>query len=84
MPSDAEASINRIRELNEQVIDMAKQSGSMALDAYEKNLAAWLDLQKRVASASPLDFVSDMANTQAEMVQSISSAFVSMARQAMK
>lgn len=85
---DAAAAINatvqRITELNEQLLASAKSSGSVALEAYEKALRSMLDLQEKAAGATQLDWVTNIAATHAKFVQEVSTAFVDAARQALK
>lgn len=74
----------RIRDLNEKVIQLAKESGQASLDAYEKALQSLLDLEKATASHSQLDWVSALANTHAKFVQDITGTFIGLAREALK
>jgi hypothetical protein len=46
----ADDAVQRIRELNEQIIAAAKQTGRVSLDAYERALKDLLDFEQKVAT----------------------------------
>jgi hypothetical protein len=71
----------RIRELNERLIESAKAAGASTLDAYEKVLQNLLDLEKRLAGATQLDWVSALAQTHAAMVRDLAVAYSKAARE---
>lgn len=79
-----EESAERIRALNEKMIEAAKQSGTTSLDAYEKTLANLVDLEQKAADASQLDWVSALAKAHTSFVTEISTAFTTAARDALK
>ena len=81
---DLDATIARIRELNEKVIDAAKKSGNLSLDAYERTLEGLVDFERQVGDASQLDFVSALAKAHATFVTEVSTAFTAVARDALK
>lgn len=81
---DFEAAAERVRELNEKMIDAAKKSGNLSLDAYEKTLQGLVDFEEKAAGASQLDFVNALAKAHATFVTDVSSAFTSAARDALK
>jgi len=82
MPSNETA--NRIRELNEKLIQLAKESGQSSLDTYEKALQSMVDFEKSVASRSQLDWVTGLANTHAKFVQDLTGFYIKAAREALK
>ena len=76
----AEASVAKIRELNERAISLTRDAGQSALDAYQRALEAIVSLEQKVAGATQLEWVSALVRTQAEFTQSIGEAYLSAAR----
>jgi hypothetical protein len=79
-----EETANRIRELNEKLIQLAKESGQSSLDTYEKALQSLIDFEKSVGSSSQLDWVTGLANTHAKFVQDLTGFYIKAAREALK
>jgi hypothetical protein len=79
-----EATITRIQELNERLIESSKNAGRVALDAYESALTSIFDFQAQIADASPLEWVSALAATHAQFIKDISAAYVKAARDNIK
>lgn len=82
--SAVDETANRIRELNENLIQLAKESGQSSLDTYEKALQSLVDFEKSVASRSQLDWVTGLANTHAKFVQDLTGFYIKAAREALK
>lgn len=80
----AEATIGRIREVNEKLIETAKASGHVALGSYEKALQSMLDFQKQMANASQVEWLNTLATTQVQFVQDLSDAYTRAARELLK
>jgi hypothetical protein len=81
---DLEAATERIRELNERILEASRKAGDTYVDAYEKTLKTIADLQERVGEASPVDWVTTMANTQADLLRNFAQAYADAARKALK
>lgn len=81
---NADEAAERIRELNEKLINAAKQSGNVSLDAYEKTLKDMLDFSQKAAGATQLDFVQAITQAHAAYIGDISKAFTTAAREALK
>ena len=79
-----EETADRIRELNEKLIQFAKESGQGTLDTYEKSLQSMLDFEKSLAGRSQLDWVTALANTHAKFVQDLTGFYIKAARDALK
>jgi hypothetical protein len=79
-PRGYEDAAERIRDLNERIIESSKAAGLTSLDAYEKALKSLVDFEQKVAGASQLDWVSALASTYATFVQDVSSAYTKAAR----
>lgn len=76
----AEAAAERIREMNERMIEKSKEAGLASLDAYEKALSSMVDLQEQTAGASQLEWVNALATAHARYVQDVSKAYTDAAR----
>jgi hypothetical protein len=76
--------VGRIRELNEKLVQFAKQQGQVSLDAYEKALQSLVDFEKAAASTSQFDWLSGLANTHAKFVQDITGSYLKLASEALK
>src|SRR3981081_3381122 len=83
LPSAAEAT-QRIRDLNERLIESSKTAGLVTLDAYEKALQSLVDFEEKVASATQLDWVSALATTHAKFITDVSAAYTNATRDLLK
>ncbi len=81
---DVEAAADRIRNLNERIIDSAKKAGGVYLDTYEKSLTSIADFQETVGGASGVEWVAAVANSQANFTRSMAEAYTSAAREVLK
>ena len=79
-----EEAADRIRALNEKLLAMAKKTGNANLDAYEKALSNFVDLQQQVAGATNLDWVNTVVKAQTDFLSEISAAYTAAARDALK
>jgi hypothetical protein len=79
-----DAAADRARALNEKLIVTAKKSGTASLDAYEKGLTTFVDIQQKVAGASQLDWVSAVVQAQTDFLTEVSAAYTSAAREVLK
>src|SRR4051812_25740870 len=52
---NVEAAAERIRDLNERIIESGKKAGNVYLDIYEKTLGTIADYQEKVADQSQID-----------------------------
>jgi hypothetical protein len=75
-----EDAAQRVRELNERIIESSRTAGLTGLDAYEKTLTSLVTFETDVAGASQLDWVSALAKTHAAFVQDVSAAYTKAAR----
>ena len=76
-----EEAAERIRALNERLIESARSAGNTTLDAYEKALKSLVDFEEKVAGATQLEWVSALAQTHAAFVRDVSSAYTRAARE---
>ena len=77
---DAEAMAERIRALNEQILEAGRSAGGAYLDMYAQTLKGIADYQQRVGGASQVDWVSNFANAQADFMRQMAEAYSSAAR----
>jgi hypothetical protein len=86
MPGTAgvEETVQRIRQLNERLLESARAAGQASLDAYEKALKSLVDFEQRVGDASQLEWVSALASAHAKFIQDVTESFTSAARQMLK
>jgi chemotaxis protein histidine kinase CheA len=69
----------RIRELNERLIECTMAQGNRTLDAYERALTTLVDLAE-TASATPLEWLATLAETHADFIRDVSSAYTAAVR----
>lgn len=80
LPSVEEAT-QRIRDLNERLIEASKSVGLVTLDAYEKALQSLVDFEEKVASASQIDWISALATTHAKFISDVSASYTKAVRE---
>jgi hypothetical protein len=76
--------VERIRDLNERILESGKKAGTVYLDAYEKSLSSIADFQDRVADASQIEWVSAVANAQANFTREIAKSYSAAGRDLLK
>jgi hypothetical protein len=79
-----EETTERIRTLNEKIIESAKSTGGTTLDAYEKALSNMLDFENKVAGASQIDWISSLAKAHTDFVSDVTGAYTKAARDMLK
>lgn len=75
---------DRIRELNERIIDAAGEAGSAYLDIYERTLASIAGYQEQLAAATPVDWLQSVIEAQATFTREIGDLYASTARELIK
>ncbi|HST85624.1 MAG TPA: hypothetical protein VLL08_28050 [Kineosporiaceae bacterium] len=81
---DVEETVQRLKELSNQAIEAGKQNGRTWLDAYEQLLNSYLKLQKQAAEGTQLEWVSTLANTNADFVREMSQVYLTTVREQLK
>jgi hypothetical protein len=74
----------RIRRLNERIIDAGKEAGEATLSSYEKALKAIAGSLERGPGKSDVEWVSNLATTQAKFIRDVTNAWTSAARGMLK
>ena len=76
----AEAAAERIRDLNEQILERIKSGGESALEAYERTLKTVADYQE-AAGRRGAEWVTGLAEAQAQFTRELASASPAAARE---
>jgi hypothetical protein len=79
-----EDTVERIRELNEQILEAGKKAGGAYLSAYEKALQSIADYQEQVAKQTDVEWVSTIVDAQARFTRELTKVFVSTGREFLK
>jgi hypothetical protein len=81
---DIEAATERVRELNDKVFTAAKQTGNMSLDAYAQTVQTVLDFGLKIADSTKVEQISDLAKSQASIINEVTNAYTQAARELLK
>ena len=79
-----DAVAQRVRKLNERIIEESKSAGEATLTAYEKALKAIAGSLERGPGNSEVEWVSALATTQAKWIRDVTAAWTSAARGMLK
>ena len=81
---NVEATAERIRDLNERILESSRKAGNVYVDIYEKTLNSIADYQEKIGEQSQVDWVTTMANAQADFTRQLTNAYTSAARSVLK
>jgi hypothetical protein len=79
-----EAAANRVRKLNEQIIETGKQAGETTLTSYEKFLKSIASSLERGPGKSDVEWISSLATAQAKFIRDVTTSFTKAARKRLK
>ena len=79
-----DAVAQRIRKLNERIIEEGKSAGEATLSSYEKALKAIASSIERGPGKSEIEWISSLATTQAKFIRDVTEAWTSAARGMLK
>ena len=79
-----EAAAQRLRKLNERIIEASKSAGEGALTNYEKALKTIATTIERGAGSSDVEWISSLATAQANFIRDVTSAWTKAARDMLK
>jgi hypothetical protein len=79
-----EAAAQRLRKLNERIIEAGKEAGETTLTSYEKALKAIASSLERGPGSSDIEWLSHLATTQAKFIRDVTTAWTSAARGVLK
>jgi hypothetical protein len=82
--AELEAAAQRLRKLNERIIEAGKKAGETTLASYEKALKAIAGTLERGPGSSDIDWISNLATTQAKFIRDVTAAWTSAARDRLK
>jgi hypothetical protein len=83
-PKAFEEAAERVRDLNERIIEASRKAGKAYLDAYEASLKSVADYQQKVADATPVEWFSTLMNAQAEFTREAAKAVTASTRELLK
>ncbi len=81
---DTEAAAERIRELNEQILDFGRKAGVSFLEGYENTLKTWAEYQDKIADSSQVEWIASIARAQANFTREITRVYTGTARDLLK
>ena len=79
--NEAEETIERIRELNEQILEAGKQWGQSFLDAYEQSMRSFADFTAKSGQSTDVEWISQVAKAQADFTREVTKAYTAAARE---
>ena len=79
-----EAVAQRVRKLNERIIEAGKGAGEATLTSYEKALKSIASTLERGAGSSEVEWISNLATAQAKFIRDVTTAWTSAARDMIK
>ncbi len=82
--SDIEQAVQRAKDLSERAIEASKQNGLQWLDSYEKIVESFLKAQQQAAQSSQIEWVTTLANINADFVREVSQAYLNTVREQLK
>lgn len=78
--SDLDQLTDRIRGLNERIIDLSKQAGGATLAAYAKTLQSIAELEESAGKASQVEWLTTFTTAQANFTRDLAESFTAAAR----
>jgi hypothetical protein len=82
--TQTEETTERIRDLNERILDAGKKAGNAYLDAYEKTLQSIADYQETAAKQTDVEWISTVVDAQARFTRELTKVYVSTGRELLK
>lgn len=82
--SSADETVERIRQLNEQVLEAGKQWGQSFLDAYEQSMRTFADFTAKAGESTDVEWVSHIAKAQADFTREVTKQATEAARRMLK
>ena len=82
--TETEQAADRIRDLNEQILDFGRRAGVGFLEAYEQNLQTFADYQDKVGDQTKVEWIVSAARAQANFTRELTRVYTSTARDLLK
>jgi len=73
---EVEPALERIRALNERILDQGRSLGGRFFDSYEESLQAFADVQLRLADSAGQAWLSDITKAQTDLLRNLGEAYV--------
>ncbi|MBV9197109.1 MAG: hypothetical protein JO168_23485 [Solirubrobacterales bacterium] len=74
----------RVRKLNERIIEAGRDAGETTLSSYEKALKAIASTLERGPGSSDIEWVSNLATAQAKLIREVTTLWTNAARDMMR
>jgi len=84
IPDTIEETATRLRDVNQNLIGFAKESGQAYLDTYGAAVQAVVEFERTAASHSQIEWLGTVTNTHAKMVEDITTAYLKVARETLR
>jgi hypothetical protein len=75
---------DRIRDLNERILESSRKAGTTYVDVYEKAMGSIADYTERLGEQSQVDWVKTVTDAQADFTRQLAGAYTSAARSLLK
>jgi len=82
--ASADETIERIRQLNEQILEAGKQWGQSFLDAYEQSMRTFADFTSKAGDNTDVEWISHIAKAQADFTREVTRQATEAARRMLK
>jgi hypothetical protein len=79
-----EAAAQRVRKLNERIIEAGREAGETTLTAYEKWLKSVASTLERGPGSSDVEWISNIASAQAKFIRDVTTSVTKAARKRLK
>jgi hypothetical protein len=79
-----DGAFEQAKELNGQLLDVARKLGNLYLDSYEKAVDRAIELERDVAGATQQEWLKDLIGAQAELTRELTESYTSTARGLLK
>jgi hypothetical protein len=75
-----ETAADRVNEFSEKAIESGRKTSTVLLDSYEKTAVALADSYVKAARSTHLEWISSMADAQADFAREVTKSYVGAAR----
>ena len=82
--SPADEHIERIRALNEQILEAGKHWGESFLDAYEQSMRTFADFTAKSGESTDVEWIANIAKAQADFTREVTRQATEAARRVLK
>jgi hypothetical protein len=82
--NQVEDAVQRIRALNEQILESGREWGQGFLDAYEQSMRTFADFQQRAADGTNVEWLAHIAKAQADFTREVTKWSTEAARKLLK